>query len=326
MSTPLLTAAQSPEAESAQGVAQVTVTPDPTIVALEKEKAFLEVAKLEKETDWWWVNFVSLVTAIGAVGVGAFGVWRFFQERAADREKRADERQKHTDEFFQNTAEGLEGDHPAVMAATQALYTFLQPGYEKYYNRVFALAFFQLRGLGYDPEDENLKFRQSALGHLFCEAARARNGNEQPYLTRSITLKDGRTEQYRKRNFDAVGIQLQGLELEDVALDYVDLRHAKLQNTTLNFSSLKEVDLSWAQMGGAKLRRADLSGAIFNETVLAGVDFTGADLSGARFNDVDLRDANPEAAASLKDAVFTNVRNLTAYQRKECTEKGARFE
>ncbi|HEX8598211.1 MAG TPA: pentapeptide repeat-containing protein [Chloroflexia bacterium] len=293
-------------------------TPDITVLALQKQKAFLEVAKLEKETSWLWGNLVSLVTALGAVLVGLFGIWRFFQERAADREK-------HTDELFQEASKGLTGDHGAVMASTQALYTFLGPGYEKFYGRVFALAFSQLRELRYDPNDRNLKFRQASLSRLFCEAAKVRNRVQNPYVVPPKRPGDNNSGERKRRNFDAVGIQMQELELEDVTLSYVDLRHAQFQRTTLNNSSLKQAFLTKARMEGTKLRNVDLTGAILDETLLAGADFTGADLSGAQFINVDLNGANPEAAALLKDAVFTNVRNLSDDQKSQCVAKGARF-
>jgi uncharacterized protein YjbI with pentapeptide repeats len=79
---------------------------------------------------------------------------------------------------------------------------------------------------------------------------------------------------------------LRSLDLHDVILTGIVLKHARLDSVDFFQARLDRADLSFAGLRFAKLRLASLRGAN-----LTGVDLSGADLAGADLRDADLSDA-----------------------------------
>jgi uncharacterized protein YjbI with pentapeptide repeats len=160
-------------------------------------------------------------------------------------------------------------------------------------------------------------------------------------------------------------VELSGVDLEWGQLKQSSLRQATLEGAYLANIMLASADLSGANLIRADLRDATLTRADFTDAVLTsaaldranvvetnfrnaklakvtmygttawGAQFDGADLSGARLFNVKFgarededggKLANPEAATTLRKAIFQDVTGLTDVQRSLCIEKGAIFQ
>lgn len=89
------------------------------------------------------------------------------------------------------------------------------------------------------------------------------------------------------------GINLEGADLAEADLRYVDLsganlRGSDLRGVILQGASLSRADLTGVHLGGANLSDADLGGAILQGANLRGSGFEGAILQGANFEGAKL--------------------------------------
>lgn len=145
------------------------------------------------------------------------------------------------------------------------------------------------------------------------------------------------------READLRDTTLRSALLTNAVLEGSQLSRANLTEAELNGANLKDVDFSGADLSSAGLDGSNLDGANFKDARLqgvrmiggtaAGVNFTNADLSDARFIGIDFsptdqfyNPSNLDRAASLKNAVFKNVKGLSDELIARCTAKGAFFE
>src|SRR6266487_5169447 len=134
-------------ATSVTGTVQMTPTEDATVTLLNKEKLAQEVEQLKNQNeptffDWLRGNASILLSTLLVVGGGVFGLVRYLAERrdAQKRllEDRQAEREKRAEERFQAVVEGLGSEREeAKVGAAITLRTFLRPGYEQFYTKVF---------------------------------------------------------------------------------------------------------------------------------------------------------------------------------------------
>ena len=104
---------------------------------------------------------------------------------------------------------------------------------------------------------------------------------------------------------------LNGADLSDAILSFVDLRDADLRGANLSNSDLRDAVLRRTNLSDVNLRNADLSyvnlkGANLNNADLGGADLRGADLGYARLNCTDLSYANLRNS-NLRNAGFKNA-------------------
>src|SRR5215471_10606013 len=138
-------------ATTASLTVQMTPTEDATLTALNKEKLAQEVQQLENQNapdpfGWLRTNAAILISTLVVVIGGLIGLFRWFGDRASEREKRAEER-------FLTVVESLGSINlTAQVGAAIMLRTFLRPGYEQFYSQVFDLAVVYLRLRHVDPE------------------------------------------------------------------------------------------------------------------------------------------------------------------------------
>src|SRR6266516_74789 len=329
---------------------QVTPTEDATVTALNKEKLAQEVQQLKNQNEpnllgWLGTNASILIVVVGAL----IGLFRWLGDRRSEREKRAEER-------FQSVVEGFGSEREeARVSAAINLRTFLLPGYERFYQRVFGLAVAHLRlprspylsedpdGLSRLPKDQNIPLEPTALSQalslVFKEAFPLARSQEK----RSPHTKL-RTDWYTKwyQSLDARGVQLDNAylggsaDLERVWMPKASLRKADLWWINLKGAYLCQADFRWAELNGADLSESDLSGADLSgadlseanlsEAFLNGANFSGAklfkaDLSGADFRGADL--TKLEDALTLEGTKLHRVRGLTKRQLETCKAKGA---
>ena len=339
------------------GTVQATPTEDATVTALNKEKLAQEVQQLKNQNTpdpfgWLRTNasiFLStLVVVIGAL----FGFWQWsvgrrdaqnkeLEDRKAERENRAEER-------FQSVVEGLGSEREeARVSAAINLRTFLLPGYERFYPRVFGLTVAHLRlpRTSKQPEDQNIPLEPTALSQalslVFKEAFPLARSQEKRSPHTNL-----RTDWYTKwyQSLDARGVQLDnaylggstdlervwmpGASLRKADLYWINLKEAYLCGADfrwawLNMADLSEADLSGADLSGANLSGANLSEAYLHEANFSKAILTKANLSGADFRGDDLITTNLEDAASLEDTDLLGVKGLTKEQLEACKAKGA---
>ena len=104
---------------------------------------------------------------------------------------------------------------------------------------------------------------------------------------------------------------LNGADLSDAILSFVDLRDADLRGANLSNSDLRDAVLRRTNLSDVNLRNADLSyvnlkGANLNNADLGGADLRGADLGYARLNCTDLSYANLRNS-NLRDTGLKNA-------------------
>jgi uncharacterized protein YjbI with pentapeptide repeats len=348
------------------GTVQATPTIDATVTELNKEKLAQEVQQLKNQNapdplGWLQTNasiFLStLVVVIGAL----FGFWQWgvgrrdaqnkeLADRKAERERRDEEqqrwlkdqeaeREKRTEERFQAAVVGLGSkDVEARTGAAIMLRTFLQPGYEQFYQQSFDLAVAHLRLRHVDSKKpEPLDSLSQALITVFKES-----------FSRTRRILEEQSTQLDPQSLDASHIQLDNAfliqsDLERVWMREALLREARLYNAKLSGAHLRRADLREAYLNGADLTKANLTFANLSKARLRGVnlreadirgadlsetELNGAELNGARFDrtnlsKADLSETDLEDALSLKDTNLSGVAGLTKEQLEACKAKGA---
>lgn len=305
---------------------QATPTEDATMTALNKEKLAQEVQQLKEQNEpsfsaWLQANATLLSTLLVVIG-GLIGLWRWFADRQAEREKRAEER-------FQSAVTGLGDDKAgAKVGAAILLRTFLRPGYEQFYSQAFDLATANLRLRHLDPDTpEPLTSLSQALIIVFKE---------------SFPLACKRLKQ-SPQFLDASCIQLDNAHLADADLQHVWLPEASLRNAALrrtDFSGaalykanlaqadLKDAILTKTNLYKANLVSADFSNAHLSQADLRGANLTGANLAGVNLSQTDLRGAdlsetNLQEALSLENTDLRGVKGLTKALLENCKARGA---
>jgi hypothetical protein len=274
--------------------------PDPTVVALEREKLAQEVAKLQEETarlrsqndqpllDWLRNN---AVVVSGAV-VALIGVFRWFAERRQDRERRDEDR-------LSAVFDGLGSpDELARINAAHNLYTFLEPGYERFHTRILHLVVAHLRHqsqrkddrLPPKPKDDQLR---PAMQGLTPEPKRV----ELPLFTQALVavFKDVYPRGRSKRS---IGRWVAGM--------------VKREADRPGARAGSPLDMSGVQLPGAYLVNTDLSDVFMPYADLTGAYLSGATLTGATLIQADLTGANP-----------MRVKGLTPEQHQMAAEQGA---
>jgi len=126
---------------------------------------------------------------------------------------------------------------------------------------------------------------------------------------------------------DAVGVNLDGINLENTALPGADLRNATLKNTNirkadLSNANLQNADLEGADLYHAKLWGVNLQGANLQNANLKEVSLRSADLSNANLQNADLEGADIPITVNLSNTDLRNVKNLPI-SVEDAKERGA---
>ena len=148
---------------------QTTPTEDLTVTVLNKEKLAQEVVQLHNQNFWSaWTNLATPISILAIFGGSIFTLIRYLTDRrdATDKEfkDREDERAKRGEERFQKVVEGLGSDkESAKLGAAIMLRTFLQPGYEQFYQQAFDLVVANLRLPHADQNQAESSFNQALI-------------------------------------------------------------------------------------------------------------------------------------------------------------------
>ncbi len=276
----------TPQAATTTSTAAPGPTPDATVTALQKEKLAQEVTQLQGQNDQSILSLLrrnissvisSLLTAAVALTVGLFGVYRWFGDRRDAREKRAEEQ-------FQKVVEWLGSGNEATQAgAAVTLRTFLQPGYERFYDQVFNLAVANLRLQSIDttsPLSQALAivFRESFVRTRDQAASLSR---DQAHRVDALNAAEVRLPQAYLVNVDLEGAWMLKAQLNGANLEKANLSGANLEQAQLNGANLEKAQLNGANLSGADLSGANLSGAILSGAILSGAILSGAILEQA---------------------------------------------
>jgi len=328
---------------------QATPTEDATVTELNKEKLAQEVKQLKEQNEpnpfsWLQTNASILLSTLIVVIGALFGFWQWsvgrrdsqskeLEDRKAEREKRAEER-------FQAVVVGLGSrDVEARTGAAIMLRTFLQPGYEQFYQQSFDLAVAHLRLRDVDSKKpEPLDSLSQALITVFKES-----------FPRTRRILEEQSTQLDPQSLDASHIQLDNAfliqsDLERVWMREALLREARLYDAKLSEAYLRRADLrgrtyldradltkanlTFANLSKARLKGVNLSGAALWGADLSEAELNGAEINGASFgranlSKADLSETNLEDALLLKDTNLHGVKGLTKEQIAICKEKGA---
>src|SRR5205823_860630 len=117
------------------------------------------VEQLHNQNFWSaWTNLATPISILAVFGGSIFTLIRYLTDRRDARDKefkdREDERAKRAEERFQKVVEGLGSDKEgAKVGAAIMLRTFLQKGYEQFYEQVFDLAVAHLRLRQANPKE-----------------------------------------------------------------------------------------------------------------------------------------------------------------------------
>ncbi len=274
---------------------------------------------------------------------GIFGLYRWFKDRQAERDKqkiveenlfkdRQIDRERRAEERFQLVVEGLGSEKlEARVGAAIMLRTFLQPGYEQFYNQAFDLSVANLRMRSVNPNLPNsIDPLSQAVIVVFKESF--------PRTREELRKLD---PQFSPEYLDATCIQLDKAYLVHADLKEIWMPEASLQASNLNNAKLTRANLSGAHLSQANFSNTQLSEAILNRADLTWANLVkanltkadlknsnllGTDMSGADLTGVDLTGANPEDAKSLQKTKMSNNIGLTQTQRDLCKKKGAIIE
>jgi len=252
-----------------------------------------EVEQLHTQNFWSaWTNLATPISILAVFGGSIFTLIRYLTDRRDARDKefkdREDERAKQAEERFQKVVEGLGSDkESAKLGAAIMLRTFLQPGYEQFYQQAFDLVVANLRLPHADPDQAESSFNEALITAFKVAFPLARD--EQLRHSSPITPE----------SLDASLVQLDGAYLVGADLEQVWMISASLQGSNLRDSKLRKADFHWANLSKAWLRGADLREASLIKTKLSGVNLNGTNLSGANLREADLREAELSGARLL---------------------------
>ena len=328
---------------------------NPTDIALQKsylenEKLFAEVTKLQREINpGLWDRLWANITVIAGALVGVIGIGRWIADRR-------DARQKGIDERFQSAVEGLGSEHrEARVQAAAILISFLQPGYERFYEQIFNLSTTNL-GLQRpdiaDILDEHTVEQHRRISQTPLFLALVRLFGESFYRTRNISSERAKTLDAshiylpfaRLTKVDLQGIQmdeawlqraqLHGINLHGASLQGANLERANLVKANLVKANLVKANLVKANLVKANLVKANLVKANLVKANLVKANLQGANLERANLVEANLEAANLEAADLFEadfsganlDGAFLEKANLTGADLEGAFLRGADLE
>jgi hypothetical protein len=288
---------------------EIPPTPDPTVVALEREKLAWEVAKLQEEairlrsqnedplaqwlkSDWLRNNAVVVSGAI----LGLIGIFRWLADRRQERRKRDEDRQaeretreaewredrdKRDVDRLTAVIDGLGSpDELARINAAHNLLSFLETGYDRFYTRILYLVVAHLR---LQPKLETTLVDMGPLREPKLEVAPLL-----PFTQALVTIFKEAYPRVRALAHPSPVWQEKDSPSDPSRRVLVVRKGSPLDMSRIQLPGayLMEADLSgvWmpnADLTGADLTGADLAGAILTQAHLVGTQFGGADLSGA---------------------------------------------
>lgn len=284
----------------------------------EIEKLQQETIKLKKETeniekDFWEKN-TPLVTTIASLAntitalVAIVGAYFTIYKQVAETRI---EKTKHIDERFASIIQDLGSEKLEIKAsATVSILTFLEEGYEKYYEQVYMIV---LTHLKLDSKDTTIN---KLLVKTFEQVI-------DKYLKKDLPTI---TQEERKFKLDLSGCRINGIRLSNLPIKQADLSYAKLNNaildkTTLIEANLQNTDLTYASLNGTNLNQANLKEAVFNnyqntsqsnqKIEIINSTFEGAILISAKMSKVKIIQTNFSSAqmqeVNLNGAELENV-------------------
>jgi uncharacterized protein YjbI with pentapeptide repeats len=246
-----------------------------------------------------WITWTSVITGLG---VGAYGVYRFY----LDKDKQRLDQDKHLTGLFDSATGRLESDDPTVRAGGLRTLFRLMTDSPRDHQPVVDTLCDVLRQRAAD----------SAAGRLprdvvaAADALRDRPDRPEirPVDLAGVRLPGVRWPGIRLPHADLGSVCLDGADLTGAVLTGADLAgadlgKAKLAGVTAAGATLKNAVLTGADLSSANLRDADLTRARLQGATVAGADFTGADLTDADLRGVDLRTTTGLTGASLERAV-----------------------
>ena len=284
---------------------QATPTADATETALAKEKLELDAEKDRSDLFWGW-------TSSGTVAVGLAGiVFSVFQYMRARLDKRV-EQTKKDDEQFHSLLRDLENDKEGVrIDVIETLRSFLRPGYERFYRRIFDRMVRSLRERDVKDMDEPLDALSEELITTFKASFP---------LARSSLKRKQRSIQFNPAWLDASLVRLdkaylsqsdlRGIGMPNASLKKADLSATLLSGSYLHGANFSQAELSEANLSRAKLMMADLTFVELERAILSKADLSNANLKGAILDGAELAESllsgtHPELAASLKGTDLT---------------------
>lgn len=315
---------------------------------LQNQKLRREITKLEQETKKlkketenlekdFWEKHSSLVTTVASLAntitaiVAILGAFFTIRQQLAESRN---EKTRRIDEKFTSIVQDLGSEQPEIKAsATVSILTFLEKGYEKYYEQVYLIVLANLKLDGQEPTINKLLIK------TFEQVI-------DKYLRKHLTRL---TEVDKKFKLDLSGCHISGINLSNLSLNQVNLSCAKLNNailehTILTKANLQNAELTYACLQGANLNQANLKEAVFNnyqknsksnsQTEIINSTFEAAILISAKMTKVKIRETNFSSAqlqdvhlngAELDNVDFNNA-NLNTVLFKGASFKNVNFE
>jgi uncharacterized protein YjbI with pentapeptide repeats len=315
---------------------QTTPTEDATVTALNKEKLAQEVQQLKNQNvpdplGWLRTNAAILLSTLVVVIGGLIGLFRWFEDRRSEREKRVDER-------FQAAVTGL-GDEKegAKIGAAILLRTFLRPGYERFYLQIFQLVVANLRlpRTSHPPEDPTAPLPPAlsqALIMAFMEAFPLARKQEKKSKGAKLAYNEYKVKSTHPAPVTITSKEMRSLNAIGILLDNGFLWYADLRQMWMPQASLQKADLTGADLSGANLYKANLSEAYLWETNLSGAnlweanlckaDLRGTNLSGANLWEANLSGASLYHYVDLQGATLRKA-NLSGASLQQVDLRGA---
>lgn len=229
-----------------------------------------------------WITWTSVITGLG---VGAYGVYRFYLEK----DKQRLDQDKHLTGLFDSATGRLESADPVVRAGgLRTLFRLMTDS----------------------PRDHQL------VVETLCDVLRQRAADSgidrlpRDVVAAADALRD-RPDRPEARPVDLANVRLPGVHWPGVRLPGADLGAAHLDGADLSGAILTGTRLGDADLTGAKLTGVTAEGAGLTNAVLTGADLSsanlrGADLTRARLRDVTLTNADLTGAI-LADADLRGV-------------------
>ncbi|GAA1028043.1 MULTISPECIES: pentapeptide repeat-containing protein [Amycolatopsis] len=246
-----------------------------------------------------WITWTSVITGLG---VGAYGVYRFY----LDKDKQRLDQDKHLTGLFDSATGRLESDDATVRAGGLRTLFRLMVDSPRDHTAVVDTVCDVLRHRAHSDGDGPLPRDVAAA----ADALRDRPDRPE---ARPLDLAGIRLPEARWRGIRLAGAELAGIRLERAELTGADLTGAILTDADLSGANLvgssgagaqlrnavlAEADLSSADLREADLTRARLRGANLTRTVLTRANLADTDLGGT-----DLHDALGVTSSAVRGAI-----------------------
>ncbi|MFF2086101.1 pentapeptide repeat-containing protein [Nocardia sp. NPDC058176] len=234
-------------------------------------------------------QLITYVSVLGGLVVVAYGVYRYYLEKA---KQRLDE-DKHLTGLFDSAAGRLADPEPAVRAvAVRTLFRLMVDS----------------------PRDHLLVLH--SMGDVLRRYAvhdQHPDGRLSPEVAAAVDALRDRPHRDEPRPLDLTGVWLRGADLTGAVL-----RGVRLGRPQHPGADLSDADLTAADLTAASWPRAHLSGARLHRARLHRTDFTAADLTGADLTDTVATEAR------LTDATLFRA-DLSRADLREANLSGARL-